>query len=517
MATAAQIDANQRNAQMSTGPKTDEGKDRVRRNAIKHGLAAFTIVPVFPNEDPNGLEERINRYTNSMQPGNEAEYDLVVQAAGLTLAIERGERIETAYLAGLVLQAGRERTQKPRAEERKHVRELGRKLLYIAGADPNHSSLPPWEDDPELLVSELEESTEGCRWLLERWAQYRNLLDCESMWAVPVLLRFIRLQGKEVIESVYDPALNSIFLAWDVLDPKPARENWNSFRNQWPMTHPAVNHRLPWREIAPRPSNPAAAWAVLYGVVEQHVGRLKELLARNEISAAAEDPTWADRAALETSPAFERHRRSQSAKRRELLRTLDTLCKMRKSELGSRNGEAVASGQSSEASESEENGAPTAEAPSEDMAAINPKSAIPNPKSEKAQNKANLEAKKCQETQEFKPETASAEGREQSQSGAAVVCDEWQVASQSEGNELLPAAGVSPLPRRDQPDSQGDRQMNSPPYRVTLDELIQSGEFRTKQDWQSVAEFIAMNPQFFGEVDPELIVRINALAEETDS
>ena len=168
MATAAQIEANRRNAKRSTGPKSDEGKDRVRCNAIKHGLTACTIMPVLPNEDPNGLEERIDRYTNALQPGNEAEYDLAVQAAWLSVAIERGERIETAYLAGLVLQAGRERTQKPGAQHRKQVRELGRKLLYITGpeTDSRFCSLPPWNDDPELIVSELEGSAEGCRWLL---------------------------------------------------------------------------------------------------------------------------------------------------------------------------------------------------------------------------------------------------------------------------------------------------------------------------------------------------------------
>jgi hypothetical protein len=89
-----------------------------------------------------------------------------------------------------------------------------------------------------------------------------------------------------------------------------------------PRTDPAFNHRLLWREIAPRPSDPAEAWAVLYAVVDQHVGRLKELLARNEAIEAAEDPDWADRA----------HRRYQSAKTRELLRTLDTLRRMRNGE-----------------------------------------------------------------------------------------------------------------------------------------------------------------------------------------
>ena len=38
MASAAQIEANRRNAQKSHGPKTEKGKARVRCNALKHGM-----------------------------------------------------------------------------------------------------------------------------------------------------------------------------------------------------------------------------------------------------------------------------------------------------------------------------------------------------------------------------------------------------------------------------------------------------------------------------------------------
>ena len=44
MATERQIEANQRNARLSTGPQTPEGKARSRANALKHGLAAETLV-----------------------------------------------------------------------------------------------------------------------------------------------------------------------------------------------------------------------------------------------------------------------------------------------------------------------------------------------------------------------------------------------------------------------------------------------------------------------------------------
>ena len=44
MVTARQLAANRRNAEKSTGPRTDEGKAFSRGNAVKHGLAGDGIV-----------------------------------------------------------------------------------------------------------------------------------------------------------------------------------------------------------------------------------------------------------------------------------------------------------------------------------------------------------------------------------------------------------------------------------------------------------------------------------------
>ena len=153
------------------------------------------------------------------------------------------------------------------------------------------------------------------------------------------MLRFIRLQGKQVAESVYDPVLNVIFVAWDVLVPKFAAEEWENFREERFRTDPSFNHRQCWREIVARPSNAAEAREVLDTIIEDHVENLKELLARNEAIEAVADPDWADRAALDLSPGFERLRRYQSAKTRELQRTLDALRKLRNADFGIGNGE----------------------------------------------------------------------------------------------------------------------------------------------------------------------------------
>ncbi|MEP6962947.1 MAG: hypothetical protein ABI995_12775, partial [Acidobacteriota bacterium] len=51
MATAAQFTANQANAQLSTGPTTEEGKQTSSANAIKTGLTAVEIF-VPQEEEP---------------------------------------------------------------------------------------------------------------------------------------------------------------------------------------------------------------------------------------------------------------------------------------------------------------------------------------------------------------------------------------------------------------------------------------------------------------------------------
>ena len=66
MATAAQIAANQLNAQKSTGPRTVEGKTASSLNALKHGADAASVI--IPGEDPAEYDRIVAEYHSDLRP-----------------------------------------------------------------------------------------------------------------------------------------------------------------------------------------------------------------------------------------------------------------------------------------------------------------------------------------------------------------------------------------------------------------------------------------------------------------
>ena len=97
MTTNAQIKANRNNAKKSTGPRTDEGKARVAKNALKHGLLARDTV--LPGEDPADFDTQLSALEADIQPANSLEFELVRQIADAQWRMRRLTRLETGFLA----------------------------------------------------------------------------------------------------------------------------------------------------------------------------------------------------------------------------------------------------------------------------------------------------------------------------------------------------------------------------------------------------------------------------------
>ena len=77
MASAAQISANQANSQLSTGPRTPDGKAKSARNATSHGLTASDVV-VFPGEEQAFAQLRDN-LSQDLRPHGEHQLQVFDQ------------------------------------------------------------------------------------------------------------------------------------------------------------------------------------------------------------------------------------------------------------------------------------------------------------------------------------------------------------------------------------------------------------------------------------------------------
>jgi hypothetical protein len=92
MATIKQIRANRRNAKKSTGPKSQEAKDRVRFNALVHGLRAESTV--IPGEDQAKFDQHLERLSAAWMPQDDMEKSLVEDIAVTQWKLARIDRNE---------------------------------------------------------------------------------------------------------------------------------------------------------------------------------------------------------------------------------------------------------------------------------------------------------------------------------------------------------------------------------------------------------------------------------------
>jgi hypothetical protein len=97
MASDAQINANRRNAQKSTGPRTPEGKAISSRNSLVHGLTSQSHQ--LPGEDPADLSALRDEYLDHYQPVGPIEAGLVERIALAHYRLNRAARMEITCLS----------------------------------------------------------------------------------------------------------------------------------------------------------------------------------------------------------------------------------------------------------------------------------------------------------------------------------------------------------------------------------------------------------------------------------
>ena len=93
MSTFQQIEANRRNALKSTGPKTVAGKEQSRRNAVRHGLTAETVIGLL--EDAEDYRQFEAAVIADYDAQSAVERELLLRLASLLWRLRRATTLET--------------------------------------------------------------------------------------------------------------------------------------------------------------------------------------------------------------------------------------------------------------------------------------------------------------------------------------------------------------------------------------------------------------------------------------
>jgi hypothetical protein len=182
----ARLRANRLNALKSTGPKTPQGKDRSRRNGLKHGLSGAGVV--LPDDMRAEVDRLIAAYSREFRPANESERQLVEDRALGRVRVKHAWSAETIYLAQEAERATSDTIW--RSDRQADAAELGARL----GRRPG------------VVVARLEGTLHGVRWLRERWLHLDVALDNAGCWDEDQVRLALQLLGtpEEFVEK--DPA-----------------------------------------------------------------------------------------------------------------------------------------------------------------------------------------------------------------------------------------------------------------------------------------------------------------------
>jgi hypothetical protein len=146
MTTFRQIEANRRNARKSTGPATEDGKQRSRCNAVRHGLTAETVIGALEDaEDYQAFEAAI---VADYDAQSAVERELVLRLASLLWRLRRATTMETGLFE---MQADQLREYR----QARQVHPDSRKIVYAMFA-----RVDPTDPDPDRAAHGIPTGTE---------------------------------------------------------------------------------------------------------------------------------------------------------------------------------------------------------------------------------------------------------------------------------------------------------------------------------------------------------------------
>ncbi len=149
MSSQKQIEANRRNAALSTGPRTEEGKAASRQNSLQHGMTATIVTP--PTQE-SAQRARFQTWSEALKP------ESCVEVFQVNLAVAASLRIELC--------------QTSESERRAEIAELAMSADWdthrLIEAYKLGDSL---KRNPALVLLKLRLTPAGRDWLILQWKQ----------------------------------------------------------------------------------------------------------------------------------------------------------------------------------------------------------------------------------------------------------------------------------------------------------------------------------------------------------
>jgi hypothetical protein len=161
MATEAQILANRRNAQESTGPRSPEGKNAVSQNGVKHGLTARQ--DVIGGESQAEFDLYQDRMLGELDPDSPMESMLAERIVSLSWRLKRAGRIQNQTIDAL----NADRTSSPLAK-------LTQSLFFKGAGQPQGG---PSTSDGDLALGRIAIKDFSNARVLERLLMYERRLE----------------------------------------------------------------------------------------------------------------------------------------------------------------------------------------------------------------------------------------------------------------------------------------------------------------------------------------------------
>jgi hypothetical protein len=183
---------NRRNSLRSTGPRTPEGKQRARLNALKHGLRAEEFA--LPGEDQEELKRLTDEWVDYYAPRSPGERAVLDRCVYATVQQKRCARFHAEAVAEQVRSA-QEDWHRQQEDEFAELKEL----LKTA---------------PSEAVRKLKRSSRGCRWLIAQWTQLLEPLDAGQFWVTSEREQATRLCGELPDPAQYRTSDMAYYLAY---------------------------------------------------------------------------------------------------------------------------------------------------------------------------------------------------------------------------------------------------------------------------------------------------------------